>query len=127
MALITFFAAFAISILTGLGVGSGGLMVIYLALFTDTPQLMAQGINLLFFIFSAGASLPFHLLRRKILTSPVMILAFFGIFGAILGSILSNAIDESLLRKIFGAMLAVSGILSLRNSFAAHDKSKKIS
>ena len=126
MVLVTFFAAFLISILTGLGVGSGGLMVIYLALFTDTPQLAAQGINLLFFIFSAGASLPLHLLRRKILTSPVLILTFFGVFGAILGSLLSNAIDESLLRKIFGAMLAVSGVLSFRNSFSNHRVGEKI-
>lgn len=126
MALITFFAAFVISLLTGLGVGSGGLMVIYLALFTDTPQLAAQGINLLFFIFSAGASLPLHLLRRKILTAPVMILTLFGIFGAILGSLLSDAINESLLRKIFGAMLAVSGVLSLKSSFAKHYKNENI-
>jgi len=116
MAIFTAFASFVISILSGLGVGSGGLMVIYLSLFTDTPQLAAQGINLVFFIFSAGASLPIHLLRRRIFTTAVIVMSIFGAIGAVSGAILSGFIDESILRKIFGAMLTSSGLLSLRRS-----------
>ena len=122
MALVTVFVAFAISVLTGLGVGSGGLMVIFLALFTTTPQLTAQGINLLFFAISAGASLPIHLLRRKILVSSVLVMTAFGILGAILGSITSSIIDEGILRKIFGTMLVTTGLLSFRNSFNRKEK-----
>ena len=39
---ISSIAALIISALSGMGVGGGGLFVIYLALLTDTPQLAAQ-------------------------------------------------------------------------------------
>ena len=37
----------------------------------------------------------------------------FGVFGAILGSYFSALIDETILRKIFGALLVFSGIISI--------------
>ncbi len=107
-------AAFLISILSGMGVGGGGLFVIYLALFTELPQLTVQGMNLLFFLFSAGASMTVHLRKRRIFWGIVGLMAAGGLLGALLGSYCSARIDQSLLRKIFGGMLVVSGILSLQ-------------
>ena len=109
--------SFIISILSGMGVGGGGLFVIYLALFTNTPQLEIQGINLVFFLFSASASLLIHLRKRKIFVTAVLVASLFGIIGALIGSIVSNKIDQALLRKIFGAMLCLSGAFSLAKSF----------
>ena len=42
-----------IALLSGMGVGGGGLFAVYLSMFTDIPQLSVQGYNLLFFLFSA--------------------------------------------------------------------------
>ena len=109
-------AAFLVAILSGLGVGGGGLFVIYLALFTDLPQLQIQGINLAFFLFSSSASLSIHLTKRKIFWTAVTIMSISGILGAVLGSLLSANIDEIILRKIFGAMLVISGSLSLKSA-----------
>ncbi len=114
MVLLSVMAAFIISLLSGLGVGGGGLFLVYLTLFEGTPQLEAQGVNLLFFLFSAGASLPVHLLRRKIFTFALGIMIISGVAGALIGSYLSGVIDESILRKIFGAMLTVAGLFSLK-------------
>ena len=50
---ITVSAAFLIAILSGMGVGSAGLLVVYLTMVLGAPQLTAQGINLLFFLPSA--------------------------------------------------------------------------
>lgn len=125
MVIITLIAALVIAVLSGLGVGGGGLFVIYLALFTDTPQLAAQGINLLFFLFSAGSSVIVHLSRRQIFGGAVAIMALSGILGAVLGCLLSAHIDEGLLRKIFGGMLAVSGIISLRGLNVSKEKQIK--
>ena len=50
--LLDIIVSFAIALLSGLGVGSGGLLVIYLTLYAGTPQLQAQGVNLVFFLFS---------------------------------------------------------------------------
>ena len=54
--LIVLIASFVIALLTGLGVGGGGLFVVFLNMFTDIPQIKVQGINLLFFIFSASSA-----------------------------------------------------------------------
>ena len=107
-------AAFAIALLSGMGVGSGGLLVIYLTLVEKVDQLTAQGINLLFFIFSAAASLLLHITRRRLYAGVILILSLCGIVGSLLGSTVAAKLPSPILGKIFGAMLTVSGILSLR-------------
>ena len=107
-------SAFLIATLSGMGVGGGGLFVIYLLLFTDTPQLIAQGMNLLFFLFSAGASVTVHFSQRRIYFFAVGIMAVSGILGSLLGAYTVKFINQDLLRKIFGIMLIISGILSLK-------------
>ncbi len=106
--------SFLISVLSGLGVGGGGLFVIYLSVFTDTPQLAAQGMNLLFFLFSSGSSVIIHLQKRKIFPLTVALLALTGILGSLLGTSLAAHMNESFLRKAFGIMLVISGIFSLK-------------
>ena len=107
-------AATVIAALSGMGVGGGGLLVIYLAFATELPQLSVQGINLLFFLFSAGSALLIHVRRRTILWKTVALLVAFGLGGVLLGTHLTELVDESLLRKIFGVLLVISGILSLK-------------
>ena len=119
-------AAFVIAILSGMGVGGGGLFVIYLALFTDLPQLTVQGMNLLFFLFSAGASMTVHLRSRRIFWGIVGLMVAGGLLGAFLGSYCSLRVSQGILRKIFGGMLVVSGILSLkRGSFGGSAEPSK--
>ena len=48
-----------------MGVGGGGLLVIYLTAIKDIPQLAAQGINLLFFLPSAFVSVLLQLKELK--------------------------------------------------------------
>ena len=112
--MFTVIASFFVALLSGLGVGGGGLFVVFLNLFTDLPQLTVQGINLLFFLFSSGSAVCIHLWRRQIFGSAVLVMAVFGILGAILGGMVANLIAQNLLRKIFGAMLVITGILSLK-------------
>ena len=102
-------SSFFIAVLSGLGVGSGGLFVIWLTLAVGTPQLAAQGLNLLFFLFSAGASLVIHVSRRKILWGTVGILIVLGIVGSLLGNFIAGFVSASLSKKLFGAMLILSG------------------
>ena len=111
---ISSIAALIISALSGMGVGGGGLFVIYLALLTDTPQLAAQGMNLLFFLFSAGASLIVHVQKRQILWWAVGLMIAVAIPGAMVGTFLAEYVSGGLLRKIFGGMLVTGGILALQ-------------
>ncbi len=102
------------ALLSGLGVGSGGLLVVFLTVIGEYEQLSAQGINLLFFIFSSGAAMLYHLTHRSINFGAVAMLVSFGITGAFFGSLLINFISPTLIRRIFGGMLVFSGILALK-------------
>lgn len=113
MQILNIVAAFIIAILSGMGIGSGGLFTIWLTAVAGTPQLAAQGLNLLFFLFSGGASMTVHLSRRKIYWGAVMILAVSGVVGTLAGSFVAGLLPVDAIRTIFGATLMVSGIASL--------------
>ena len=53
-------------IIGGMGMGGGAVLIIYLSLFTDTPQLKAQGINLLFFIPVGLIAIIIYTLKKQI-------------------------------------------------------------
>lgn len=111
--LTTLIAAFFAAILSGLGIGSAGLFVLYLTLIEGYSQPEAQALNLLFFILSAGAALLLHIRERKIPLRVVLFLIACAIPGALVGSYLVRILDASLIRKLFGGMLVVTGLPAL--------------
>lgn len=122
--MLNIIASFAIALLSGMGIGSGGLFVIWLTLAENTPQLTAQGLNLLFFIFSSGASLTVHLTKRKIAWGAVALLTLTGVGGALIGGYISGLINASAMKKLFGAMLILSGLVSLMKKRGEVSKSR---
>lgn len=113
MVLAEFLVGFSVALLSGLGIGGGGLLVIYLVLFCGTPQIEAQGINLVWFIFSSAASMVVHLIKRKLNFKLVSFLVVFGSVGAVIGSLMAKSIDPEALRKCFGVLLTASGLMTL--------------
>ncbi len=111
--LLDIIVSFMIAVLSGLGIGSGGLLVIYLTLYAQMPQLRAQGINLVFFLFSAGASMLAHLSHRKLIAPLCILLITSGLPGALMGASLASLLPAALLRKLFGAFLITAGLLTL--------------
>lgn len=107
---ITLLASFLAAILSGLGVGSAGIFVLYLTLIAGFPQAEAQALNLLFFLLSAGASLLLHARERRIPLRVVLFLTLCAIPGAFAGSYLVRVLDADLLRRLFGGMLVVTGL-----------------
>ena len=105
--------AFIIAIISGMGIGSGGFLVIYLTQLENVPQIAAQGINLLFFLFSAGASSLFNVKNRRIMWREVLLMSGAGLVGCIAGTFLAGALGSVALQRIFGGMLTVSGGISL--------------
>lgn len=110
MIIINMIVSALIAILAGLGVGGGGLLVIYLTLVLDMEQLCAQGINLVFFIFCAASALFIHLKKRNINIRRCLSISIVGIAASIPGMMLSHSLDTHILRKIFGALLIFSGV-----------------
>ena len=102
-----------IAALSGMGIGSGGLLVLYLTLFRDTAQLRAQGMNLLFFLFAAASSMSVHLSRRRIRFGAVVLMICAGLLGSVLGVRLAVALPEAWVRRLFGIFLILAGLPTL--------------
>jgi uncharacterized membrane protein YfcA len=111
--ILTLTAAFLSAVLSGLGVGSAGLFVLYLTLVAGYAQPEAQSLNLLFFLLSAGAALLLHVRDRKIPLRVVLFLIACALPGALAGSFLVRALDATVIRRLFGGMLVVTGIPTL--------------
>jgi len=93
-----------------MGLGGGGVLLIYLTVFAGTEQLSAQGINLIFFIPIAILSLIIYAKNKQITWSVVIKTALGGLAGAFAGSFLAGYIGGELLSKLFACMLAILGI-----------------
>lgn len=96
-----------------IGIGGGGILIVFLTVFSEISQKGAQGINLLFFLPIAAVSVVVYAIKRQIEWKTVLISAGIGLFGAVLGSLLSSVISGDLLRKIFAVILIVLGIKQL--------------
>lgn len=103
-----------IGLLTGIaasmGLGGGFILLIYLSAFTDTPQDIAQGINLLFFLPIAFLSICIHAKNKMIEWRTILQYLAFGVIGAAAGCAVGYFIDTSLLRKMFAVLLIFVGI-----------------
>ena len=113
MFFIDFIAGIFISVLAGLGIGGGGLLVIYLTMVKDVSQIESQGINLLFFVVAGTASLIIHIKKRKLEFKSIIVMIIFGSMGAVAGSFIANATDATIVKKIFGGFLLISGLIEL--------------
>ena len=106
-------AGFISGALGAMGFGGGGVLIIYLTLYKNLPQLTAQGINLIFFIPSAIIALVKHnkneLIEWKISLSYIIC----GIIGIAAGYFLVNFLDETILRKLFSLILITVGLKDL--------------
>jgi uncharacterized membrane protein YfcA len=102
-------AGFFAGLLGALGLGGGGVLVIFLTVFMHVPQLKAQGINLLFFIPTGVFALIFHLRRGLADMRAALPAAGLGLIGAALGSLAARFIGAEAVRIIFGLMLAALG------------------
>lgn len=119
-------AAFIIAILSGMGVGSAGLFVIYLTAFVGTPQIVAQGMNLLFYLFACGSSLLFHVKKRTFFPTLILWLIFAAIPGVVVGGVLTSILPVEYIRKFFGIMLIGAGASTIfRVIFSSKNEKKK--
>lgn len=106
-------AGAAAGILSGFGIGGGSLLLIYLTVFADVPQDLAQGINLLYFLPTAAAALPSHIQNGCIETAALLPAIAAGLAGTALAAWAATSLDLELLRKCFGIFLLFVGLREL--------------
>ncbi|MDD6799842.1 MAG: TSUP family transporter [Firmicutes bacterium] len=109
MIFIDITAAALLAVLSGMGVGGGGLLVIYLTLVRGTDQLTAQGINLIFFICAAAASLLFRFKNSRFKPGVFLSCVIPGALCAYLGSLAAALVDPGIVRTAFGSLMIISG------------------
>lgn len=111
--LLGFFVGIVTGILSAFGVGGGSLLLIYLTAFAGIPQHEAQGINLIYFLPAALAAIPSHL-KNDFIEKPVALPAILaGLVCSAIAAVLSNRLDVTILRKLFGVFLLIIGLLEL--------------
>ena len=108
---------FCVAVLMGMGVGGGGLFVIFLTLCLNFGQINAQGTNLMFFILTVIASIFVHIKKRKIYLKQVLAMILFGTVGSLIFSYLANRISPEIPRKMLGGLLILGGAFSIYNTF----------
>lgn len=110
---VTLFAAIILGFLTGLGVGGGSLLILWLTLVLDFDPTIARGINLLFFLPAATASCLFRMRQGTLELKKSHPAIFSGCAAAFVFSLISAGLDTALLKKAFGGLLLITGLREL--------------
>lgn len=100
-------------LLGAMGLGGGGILIIYLSLFSSVNQSTAQGINLIFFLPIAAVAIIVYARKKLIEWRLALPLALFGAAGTAVGSFAAGFIDNGILSKMFGLLLLIIGIKEL--------------
>ena len=108
--LLNLIIATVLGFLAGMGVGGGSLLLLWLTQVVMLEQADARIINLLFFLPAATVATIFRRKISQIDISAALTATVTGCIAAVIFSQLSEAIDVSLLKKILGGLLILTGI-----------------
>lgn len=99
--------------LSGIGVGGGSLLILWLTLVLNVPQETARGINLLFFLPAAAIACCFRWQQGVLKFRTILPAVLSGCISAVLFSWIGMMADTSLLQKGFGILLLFTGFREL--------------
>ena len=119
--LLTVFVGLVLGFLAGLGIGGGSLLILWLTLCVGTEPITARAINLMFFLTAAGSVSIFRLKNGNLQFKSILPAVVSGCIAAAIGSWFGTWIDQSVLKKIFGGLLLITG---LREIFYRPQKAK---
>ena len=103
----------ALGFLSGLGIGGGSLLILWLTIVLETNPLAARSINLLFFIPSALVACWLRIRRGQLSMKPLLPAMIAGCAAAALFSWISTILDVQILKKLFGIVLIAAGLREL--------------
>ena len=111
--LLTIPIGIILGLLAGLGIGGGSLLIMWLTLIMDMPHSTARAINLMFFIVAAGTVSFFRWKKGNLDLKSILPAIISGCIAAGLCSWIGMQIDQTILRKIFGSLLLITGLREL--------------
>ena len=110
---IAVIAGITLGFLAGIGVGGGSLLILWLTLVLHLDLNTARIINLLFFIPTAVIASFFRKKQKTLHLKKLLPAMIAGCLSAAIFTILGKNLDVSLLRKLFGILLLITGIREL--------------
>lgn len=99
--------------ISAMGLGGGGVLILYLTLIKSVPQLEAQGTNLLFFIPCAIAAVFVYAKRLVLQLKLILPMVLGGLVGVAIGSFLLYRIDTKYISILFACFLIAIGGITL--------------
>lgn len=111
--------------LTGLGVGGGSLLILWLTMVLKLEPEAARSLNLLFFLPSALVSTLFRYKGGNIRLQTAVPAIVAGCISTILFSLIGRNIHTELLKKMFGGLLILTGIRELFYNFRLSGHTRK--
>lgn len=103
----------ALGFLSGLGVGGGSLLMLWLTLIAEIPQSEARVMNLMFFVPCALIASIFHWKQSKADWVLILWAVAGGLAGALAGNLLHSHLELDLLKKGLGLLFLVCGAREL--------------
>lgn len=113
MSLAVIIASFLSGLLGAMGFGGGSVLIIYLTTFLSLEQKEAQGINLIFFLFTGIFAIIGNASKGLIDKKSLLSFLPLCIIGLVTGYILLPMLDTLVLKKLFGGVLILLGIKEL--------------
>lgn len=110
---VTLSVSILLGFLTGLGIGGGSLLILWLTLALQTDPMTARSINLLFFIPSALVACVLRIRQGNLRIKPLIPAMIAGCAAAALLSWVSGMIRVEILKKLFGIILLAAGAREL--------------
>lgn len=99
--------------LTGLGIGGGSLLILWLTMVMGMPQAVARGINLLFFLPAAAIACFFRWKQGTLQPRKNLPAILSGAVTAAVFSLIGMRINTDTLKKFFGILLLFTGLREL--------------
>lgn len=103
--------ATVLGFLSGLGIGGGSLLILWLTLGLNMDPARARCINLLFFLPCALIACCFRWKQGMLNWKTIIPAAICGCIGTTVFSLVS--VDTKILKKLFGGLLLITGIREL--------------
>lgn len=110
---ITVLVSTLLGFLSGLGIGGGSLMILWLSMVCGFDYPTAKYVNLLFFLAPASIAVFIHIMKKRISLGRIWPAMISGCLCTIVLTVISSSWDVRLLRKAFGALLLVTAFREL--------------
>ena len=111
--LLAILIGFLLGLLAGFGVGGGTLLILWLTVVNHMDAHTARGINLLFFIAATAGVSVLRFRKGKLNLKQILPAMISGCIAAALCACISRYIDHTLMRKLFGILLLITGTREL--------------